>query len=109
MTAAQRELLRFIERYQASHDGMSPSFDDMMIGTGVTSRGAVSVSLKRLEEHGLISREPHRARRITVLGASLAGISDEQLIDEVRRRGLLSSSEDRSMKEAVDIGSGRAR
>lgn len=67
MTPHQRDLLRFIQSYIAYHDGVAPTFTEMMQHMAVTSKSGIHRILKALEERGYISRIPHRQRAIEVL------------------------------------------
>ena len=90
MTHRQRDLLRFIERYQAAHDGASPSFAEMEAGLGLHSKSGVHRMLIELEAQGLISRRKNRTRCIALTGAreiDLSGVSTGRLAAELVRRG----------------------
>lgn len=91
MTHQQQKLLRFIERYQAEHDGVSPSFVEMAAELGLASKANIHRIVSALEQQGKVRRGPGRIRTLEVVGlpGSLAALSDEALLAEVARRGLL--------------------
>lgn len=66
MTEKQRQLLSFIERFQASH-GSAPSFEEMKDALGLRSKSGVHRLVSALAEAGHISRARYRARRIDVV------------------------------------------
>jgi SOS-response transcriptional repressor LexA len=67
LTPRQRDLLLFVEDYQAANHGVSPSFTDMGRGIGAKSAGHVFNLLQGLELGGYVTRAPRKARAITVL------------------------------------------
>lgn len=66
LTAQQRALLTFIERYQRDHDGVAPSFDEMKEAIGLASKSGIHRLLTALEERGFIRRIKNRARALEV-------------------------------------------
>lgn len=86
MTKRQLEILNFIARYQAEHEGVSPSIREMSEGLLISSTGGLSRQLRVLEAHGLIHRRPGAPRAITIIPDSLSHIPTERLLDELHRR-----------------------
>jgi SOS-response transcriptional repressor LexA len=95
MTPRQRDLLRFIERYQADNDGVSPSFEEMAVGIGLasTSKSSVLRLLEALERDGLITRGHGWARNIRLSRPTnpLLGFTDGEIALEFARRFHLAS------------------
>jgi len=90
MTPGEQKLLRFIERYMAENEGRSPSLVEMAAGIGFASRSSAHRLVERLEAQGRI-RRTGRVRSIEIVGlpAQMIAFSDEALLGEVERRGLL--------------------
>src|SRR6188508_767894 len=65
------------------------------------SRGAVRTALIRLEEEGLVVREPHR-------GARVRKVSDEEAVEILQARAVLEGLAVRQTAERIDEG-GAAR
>ena len=92
MTHLEQQLLNYIVNYQTANHGVSPSFEEMMFGCGITSKSNVYRVLSALEEQNRIHRVHNRARRITVLpdpDQLFAIMSDAALADEANRRGFV--------------------
>lgn len=94
MTRKQKELLDFIRAYQAEHDGVSPSFDEMAAATGNKSKSQVPFVLNALEQEGYIRRLRRRARAIEVIDSphipnQLSSFPTKDLVKEVSLRGLV--------------------
>lgn len=66
MTPQQAKLLRIIAAYQRQHRGVSPSVREMAAAMGHKSVGSVHRIVTSLEERGIISRSPDRARSIVI-------------------------------------------
>lgn len=90
MTKRMHDLLVFIEGYLAETGGVAPSYDEMKVAIGVTSKSRISAILKCLEKRGQIIRLPDRARAIQVVRQDvgfadlIAKASNDDLI-EMRR------------------------
>lgn len=65
ITPLQRDCLDFISGYCRRH-AVSPSYDEIMRGLGLTGRNQVFNLVRQLEERGWIERLPNRARSIRV-------------------------------------------
>lgn len=69
LTPRMKDCLDFIDRHIAEH-GYSPSFDEMKIGLGLTSKGPVHRLVQKLEERGAIKRMTGRSRSIVPVRAA---------------------------------------
>jgi repressor LexA len=87
-THQQARLLSFIEGYQASNSGVSPSFEEMKDALGLKSKSGIHRMVQGLEERGLLRRIPNRARAMEILSddGPLSAFSTAALIDELARR-----------------------
>ena len=65
------------------------------------SRGAVRTALIRLEQEGLVVREPHR-------GARVRPVSDEEAVEILEARAVLEGLAVRMAAERIDDAGGRA-
>lgn len=66
LTHEQAKVLTFVRDFQAQHDGVSPTYDEIGAGTG-RSKSNVHYLLRRLAERGVV-RFATRARSITIVG-----------------------------------------
>jgi DNA-binding MarR family transcriptional regulator len=66
LTPRQKEALAFIKAYQARHEGVSPSLEEIGHGLGLASKNGVFGLLQSLERRGFIERTRRRARSIRV-------------------------------------------
>lgn len=67
LTAQQKELFAFINRFMSEHEGQAPTFDQMTVGIGLKSKSGLHRIITALEERGLIRRLANRARAIEVI------------------------------------------
>lgn len=67
LTVRQKKVFDFIEAYQLRTGGVSPSFDEILMGTNEKGRGTVFNVLSRLEERGFIRRLKNRGRAIEII------------------------------------------
>jgi SOS-response transcriptional repressor LexA len=80
-TKKQKELLTFIEDFIAQH-GYSPSYREIMAGTGHTSVATVSLHVNNLIQRGHLAKRDRSARSLEVVksdGAAVAEIAPKQL------------------------------
>lgn len=72
MHRRQRDVLQFIIKYKAEHDGIAPTHREIIAGTDITSLSIVNYTLLRLEHLGKIRMiGKHGATRsIAVVGAT---------------------------------------
>lgn len=89
MTRKQKELLDFIRQYTTVNGGVSPSFAEMKAAINLNSKSGVHRILVALEKDGYIRRRKHRARAIIVSCPALHGVSNEEIVEECNRRGLV--------------------
>jgi repressor LexA len=77
-TKKQKELLTFIEDFIAEH-GYSPSYREIMAGTGHTSVATVSLHINNLIKRGHLRKRDRSARSLEVVNPSAkpAGIEVE--------------------------------
>ena len=61
----QQKLIEFIKKYSNKH-GYSPSYREMAKAIGLKSTSTMNYYIKRCEEQGLIRKDNHRSRTITV-------------------------------------------
>lgn len=90
LTNRQAQLLTFIRDYIAGHNGVSPSFPEMAVATGLRSKGNVHRLLTCLEERGFIRRKPHLARAIEIIAMTEAALSEreERIREQAYAKGL---------------------
>lgn len=89
VTKRQAELLDYIEVYQQHNGGVAPSFEEMKDALGLKSKSGVHRLITSLEERGLISRIPDRARAIRTARLPEYGLqsySTGELVAELERR-----------------------
>lgn len=67
LTIKQSELLDFMRSYAAQHNGIAPTYDEIMIGMGIGSKSTINRLMVGLEERGYITRMPGQARSIKVI------------------------------------------
>jgi len=86
MTPVQAKLYQYlVERID---DPVGPTFEEMVVAAGITSKGGVFRLLNALEEQGRITRTRRRERSVrAVLRNSLDGVSSAAMIAELKRRG----------------------
>lgn len=87
MTPQQSRTLRFLESYIADH-GFSPSYEDIRVGLGFSSKHHVHRLVYALKAQGRITLRPGRDRSIEILRApaDLATYSIFELESELKRR-----------------------
>lgn len=85
-TKKQKELLTFIEDFIAAH-GYSPSYREIMNGTGHTSVATVSLHINNLIKRGHLQKRDRSARSLEVVNPS------KKMEPEVEPRQLKTSEE----------------
>lgn len=90
VTQRQHVVLDFLRRCDRS-----PTFAEIMVGTGLRSRSQVHAILQRLEQRGFIRRTPNIARSIELTDRvpapsqpDLGTVSSTALVAELKRRGI---------------------
>ncbi len=91
LTVKQADLLSYL-RSEANED-RTPSFDEMTVALGLSSKSGTNRLLLALEERGYIERRKNRARSLIVFDESQKGrtvgtATIEQLLRELANRGL---------------------
>jgi repressor LexA len=74
--------------------GVSPSFDEIMVGLGVSSKSGVHRVLSQLERKGRIEREYHKPRSIKILVPLKMGDA-KKTVDRARLIAALRKAADR--------------
>lgn len=72
MTRIQKEVLDIIKEYWAKN-GYCPSYDEIGLILGVSSRSNVHRVVKALADRGFIERRPGKSRSIVVVNRPIAG------------------------------------
>jgi repressor LexA len=62
------DILQAIIQYKTAHDGLSPTMRKLAVITGTASTSTIDYHLNRLEEAGMIQRDPFSSRAIRVTG-----------------------------------------
>ena len=95
-TKKQKELLTFIESFIAQH-GYSPSYREIMAGTGHTSVATVSLHVNSLIQRGHLRKRDRSARSLEIVKpagvAAVAQITPKQL----------NASEEKWLVQKVEI------
>ncbi len=68
LTARQQEVYAYLAAYIRKH-GLSPTFEEIMRELKLRAKSTVHAHLLSLESAGLIRRETHKSRAITLVGA----------------------------------------
>lgn len=91
MTRREQQALRFIERYSAESDGVPPTLEEISADLGMASKSGAARVVDSLIAQGRLTRRHKKARSIEIVGlpAALITTSDEALLAECVRRGLL--------------------
>lgn len=88
MTPQQARAFAFIKD-RIRTDGVCPSYTEIAVACGITSKGGVHRLLTALEERGMIRRRAGHARSIQILDPDrLSRFSDAELFAELQRRRL---------------------
>lgn len=87
LTPMQGRLLAFLRDYY-ERSGVMPTLSEMTEGLGLQGKSGAFRLLRGLEVRGHIRRMPNRNRAIELIDPNpLAGFSNDQLINELERRG----------------------
>jgi|SRR5581483_2625294 len=81
-TKKQKELLSFIEEFIAQH-GYSPSYREIMAGTGHTSVATVSLHVNNLIKRGHLHKRDRSARSLEVVKAGAASQPSKLAVKQV--------------------------
>jgi repressor LexA len=66
LTKRWKTVLDFIRAYSKIH-GVAPSYDTIALGLGMKSRSNIHRMVKRMEEEGLLVREPRKFYALRVV------------------------------------------
>lgn len=67
MTPQQSQCLKFIRDHVATHDGESPSYDEIAAGLNLRSKSGVWRMIEGLEQRGLVRRLPGQSRALEII------------------------------------------
>ncbi len=81
LTPVQLRVLSFVKS-RISETGVSPTYDEICRGLGMSSRGYVANVMRRLEQRGAIVRMRGRARAVRVVDTSTSG--RDRVVDAAR-------------------------
>lgn len=90
LTPKQVEAKAFIAKFTRLNDA-APTYDQIREGLGLANKSGVHRLIVALERRGHLRRIPNCARAVEVISVSserIRSFSDDELIAEVRRRGL---------------------
>lgn len=65
LTPRQRDVLDFIRSHQGEH-GVTPTYDEIAAGIGLSSKSGIARMIDGLEERGFVTRLPGRWRSIVL-------------------------------------------
>jgi len=65
LTKKQLELFNFIKKY-IDEKNIAPSYEEMKIGTGVSSKCLIFTKINQLQERGWIEKLPGKNRSIVI-------------------------------------------
>jgi SOS-response transcriptional repressor LexA len=68
ISVSQNDLLKFIVQYKKSHDGNSPTYQEMIDALGISSKSVVKYMLVNLQRAGRIRLAFDTSRSIEVVG-----------------------------------------
>ena len=95
-TKKQKELLSFIEDFIAQH-GYSPSYREIMAGTGHTSVATVSLHVNNLIQRGHLAKRDRSARSLEVI--KLTGTDTAKSVTPKQ----LNASEEKWLVQKVEL------
>lgn len=85
-TDRQADLYRYL--LERIDDPVSPSFDEIADALGLQSKSSAKRLIDSLFAQGLVTMVPGKSRTVRAVRRNpFEGIGDEQLFDELRRRG----------------------
>jgi hypothetical protein len=73
ITDREIALLKFVEKYQRKHAGVTPNFREIAVALGLKSKSSISDAITALERTGYIRRLRDRARAIEILRPASGG------------------------------------
>ncbi|MBS0220102.1 MAG: hypothetical protein JSR91_05100 [Proteobacteria bacterium] len=75
ITPRQASLLAFVRDYTARHDGVAPTYREIMVGLDMQSKSQVRWLIDRLVQRGYMRRLRYRARAIEVIDLPGSAVS----------------------------------
>lgn len=63
LTPRHKQFLAFLKRYREQH-GVAPTYREISIALGITSKGSVSLMVDKLRENGFIRQDVGQRRGI---------------------------------------------
>jgi SOS-response transcriptional repressor LexA len=96
MCETREDVLKFICRYKRLHDGVAPTYREIMEAVGITSTSVVKYHLSLLEMEGRIVQGDGSARAIEVVGGQWCPPS----------AGTLAGAETRLAPRSARLGTG---
>lgn len=79
LSERQRNILEFLNEY-VEENGYPPSIREIGAATGTSSTSVVSYNLKRLEEHGYLSRDRQVSRGLKLTSTARAEMTPEAIV-----------------------------
>jgi SOS-response transcriptional repressor LexA len=95
-TKKQKELLTFIEEFIGQH-GYSPSYREVMSGTGHTSVATVSLHINNLIKRGHLRKRDRSARSLEVVKPTVKSTEPEMAVKQ------LNASEEKWLIRKVEL------
>jgi SOS-response transcriptional repressor LexA len=95
-TKKQKELLTFIEEFISQH-GYSPSYREVMSGTGHTSVATVSLHINNLIKRGHLRKRDRSARSLEVVKPTVKSAEPEMAVKQ------LNASEEKWLIRKVEL------
>jgi SOS-response transcriptional repressor LexA len=95
-TKKQKELLTFIEEFISQH-GYSPSYREVMSGTGHTSVATVSLHINNLIKRGHLRKRDRSARSLEVVKPTVKSTEPEMAVKQ------LNASEEKWLIRKVEL------
>jgi hypothetical protein len=95
-TKKQKELLTFIEEFIGQH-GYSPSYREVMSGTGHTSVATVSLHINNLIKRGHLRKRDRSARSLEVIKPTVESAEPEMAVKQ------LNASEEKWLVRKIEL------
>jgi SOS-response transcriptional repressor LexA len=91
MTPKEKRLLDYVGQY-IDQNGYAPSYDEMRIEMGLSTKSGVARLVQSLKQQGQLAEivpGSIRSRNLCVARPELVSFSDAELLDELKRRRAL--------------------
>jgi SOS-response transcriptional repressor LexA len=86
LTQKQRQLLDYLTAFQATR-GYCPSYEEMMRGVGLNSKGGIHRLVSALIERGKIRRPKNGVRNIEIVDGAAAAPSERRPVVTIKISG----------------------